>query len=170
MKDLSAILKIYGPYIIGAIVVIVLIITFIAPIKKLLTSGVDGILSLGDKQRKKEFESEIEQSVKGLGIQQSQLKKEPSYYKSLANRMYEAMQSWQPFFASHFTSADWQELQGLNATELRQIVKDFGIKEKYSWMGLHSEITGGLIDWFRSDLQGSELSKMKSIFAKTGLW
>lgn len=170
MKNVNPMLKMYLPYIIGAVVLIAVIYTFLSPIKKLLTGGVDGLLSLGDGDNKKKLEDSLDKAIESIPVPTNELKRSNSYYKGLANRLYEAMQSYQPFFASHFSNGDWSELEQLNAAELRQVVKEFGTKEKYSWMGLHSEVTGGLIDWFADDLSGSELTKMKSIFAKTGLW
>ncbi len=169
MIDSNTAVKILSKNWLG-VVAVILIIAIIPAVKRLFNSGISSVLGIGVDQRRDDFETALEDSINEVAITGYNLNHDNSYYKSMANRLYSGMVNWQPFFVSRFSSDLLDELKGLNADELKQITKEFGIKDKTNWMGLEHVITGGLIDWFGDELTGSEREEVKNIWAKTGLW
>jgi len=182
MNTFQTLLKVYWPYLVGLIILIVIL----SPIRDLLKSTFasleDGLFGEGNvfgKSQEDTFEDRQKGTIEQIKVNSYTLGKDPSYYSSWAKTMYDAMQGTQ--YLNRFSSGQIAELRSLNSNELKQIVKEFGVKEKLAVDGLMSlvlplaasvagSMTGSLIDWMKSDLDGAEKEQMKSIFSKTGLW
>jgi hypothetical protein len=163
MNPAKTILKAYGWQIAGAVILIIAIVILI----KKMSSGIGDFFS---DPNKSELQKALEKDVSAVSVKSANLSFPDSYYTGWANKMYDAMWSWIPYFMNRFTEEQFQELEALTADDLKKIFKAFGVKEKANWGGLWKQLEGTLFDWFESDLANTELARMKAIFKKTGLW
>jgi|GEM_PF-4888500 len=163
MNKAAAILKPFAFHIVGGIVLLIVVLVVIKKTRK-------GIANFFTDENRSELEKLQETNIKNITTSSANLSFDNTYYTTWAGKLYNAMYGWAPFIASRFSEEDYAELGALNADELKKIVKEFGVKEKSNWMGLHHQLTGTLFDWFENELSGSELQRMRDIFRKTGLW
>lgn len=163
MNPAIDILKKFTWQIVGGLLLLVLVLVLLKKTGK-------GLFSIFSDQNKDELTKAAESNIKSTSVSTSRLSFDKTYYTTWANKFYQSMYGWAPYFVNRYSEQDYLELESLNADELKMIFKEFGVKRKENWLGLHYQTTGTLFDWFENELTGTELERIKSIFRKTGLW
>lgn len=104
-----------------------------------------------------------------LNIPAASLPNPLEFYDIIADNVYLAMNDLMTNEEAMFSA-----LEPLSATELAQVAKSFGRRRtSQSVFGLFDYEIGPdatIFQWFNDELSGSELDRMRNIWAKTGLW
>lgn len=118
---------------------------------------------------KKFFKGGTTKDVPKLAVDKSNLSKEEFYLKNIAENQYNAMNEWGTNLTLLFSGLDT-----LNADDLKQIYNDFGKRcsNVSVFPGTYQCITEyrDLLQWYVSELSGGDLTKMKGIWTKTGIF
>lgn len=113
--------------------------------------------------------SRLEKKVAAITYKPSQLTQPKVYYTNVANTC------WKELSANYNTDEEklFDLLEPMNADELKCVAKEFGVKESTTLF----VVTSHTVDIFSAfdlvltdGLFGKDLTKMHSIWKKTGLW
>lgn len=112
-----------------------------------------------------------EKGVKEIAYRSSQFQNghKLAFYQNIADRQYSEMENWLNVDEDVLLDS----LRGLNTDELKAVAKCFGVRDN-AVLGV-AQSTGTLFDFYDKILSdstfgGNDLSNMKKIWAKTGLW
>ncbi|KAB2913530.1 MAG: hypothetical protein F9K23_17040 [Bacteroidetes bacterium] len=113
-----------------------------------------------------------EAQVKQIPVDTKKLTRDSFYYKNIADQLYNEMSKRFIVFDiyTYNSSALFSYVQGLNADELKQVVKYFGVRSQKAWVIYKLSDGGTLFEWFDNILTKDHLEKMRDIFKPTGLW
>lgn len=113
-----------------------------------------------------------EEQVKRIPVDTKKLVNDSFKYKSIADQLYNELSKRIPV-ANLFTynsSTLFSIVTGLNTEELKQVVKDFGVRSLKIFNLISLPDGGTLFEWFDNILTKDHLERMREIFKSTGLW
>lgn len=113
-----------------------------------------------------------EEQVKRIAVDSKKLSSDSFKYKSIADQLYNELSKRIPV-ANVFTynsNTLFSMVSGLNTDELKQVVKDFGVRSLKMLNLINLSDGGTLFEWFDNILTKEHLQRMREIFKPTGLW
>jgi hypothetical protein len=92
-------------------------------------------------------------------------------YKIIADSIYKQLNNtaYPQYTDSAGNTAILDSLQGMNAEELKAVIKAFGSKQTNAF-GMNVGESQDIFGWLSDNLSSSDLDRAKTIFAPTGLW
>lgn len=131
----------------------------------LLTSSIRQAFGLSNNPNLKDKFDRHKDDIKNNPPNPSKLSLPRQAYKNIAEIQYEAMNR-----AGTNEKKLFRSLKGLNRDDLLTVNMDFGLRAR-TILGGTVAISGrrNLMQWYRSELSGSDLQKMLKIWQKTGL-
>ncbi|TNE80839.1 MAG: hypothetical protein EP332_06365 [Bacteroidetes bacterium] len=122
-----------------------------------------GLMKSGDEKKTQKFVDAIHVDEKSLSLPMSA-------YQSIANGQYTELSShflsWNLYDFSKLKNA----ISGLNAEELKQVYKQFGIRPAKLFTVIDFGEAGDLFEWYSVILNEGEQKEMAAIWNKTGIY
>lgn len=130
-----------------------------------IVTGVSQIFTPGGKK-----DNEDNKIVQDTPVETKKLQFLPAVYKRIADQQFNAMNLPGTDEATLFNT-----LKGLNDEDLKQVYKEFGRRSpstnvtNWDWLDEFGK-PSDLINWYREELNSSELERMRKIWVNTKLW
>jgi hypothetical protein len=146
------------------LVLIGLVVAFLFLRKIFTPMGLFGDFMGGLKPNgNQQIESDLQTVINGTVVDASKVNKTPQAIAEIAVAQYTAMKGLGTDEKKLFDS-----LMGCNDNELKAVYKQFGIQED-TVFGI-AIYRNSLVGWYRDELTGADLEKMKQIWKTTGLF
>lgn len=113
-----------------------------------------------------------EAGVKKIKVEEKQLTRDSFYYKNVADQLENELSRRVPLVNYYGYSSEkvFSTVQGLNTDELKQVIKEFGVRSLKLFNLVKMSDGGTLLEWFDNILNEKDLARMRQVFAGTGLW